>query len=141
MPATVYVMLLALSISGAPAAKHWHDNDDRETQWQHRDDDDDRDEDARAGGCLFEPNDLRVLADYYPLQRGSLPPGPRKKLYRTGHLTPGSQRSIAPLPLLVEVRMAPLPHHYRRGVIDGYAVIYDPATWMIMDVAVVFGSH
>ena len=56
-------------------------------------------------------------------------------------LPPASQRRIAPLPLLVEVRMAPLPHKYRRGVIDGYAIIYDPGTRMIMDVAVVFGSH
>lgn len=140
MPATVYLMLLTLSIGGAPAAKHWHDDGDRETHWQHPDDADDRDVDVGAERCLFEPNDLRVLTSYYT-QRRSVPPGSPTKLYRKAHLAPASQRLIEPLPLLVEVRMAPLPRRYRRGVIDGYAIIYEPATQTIMDVALVSESH
>jgi hypothetical protein len=124
----------------APAvpARHWHDVDDSGRYWQLRGEDDDLDAAARAEGCLFEPNDLRVLTHHYAQRARSLPPGLEKKLYRTGQLPPGWEKKMKPLPLGAEMRLTPLPRNYRRGYIDGYALVYDPATTMIVDVAVVF---
>jgi hypothetical protein len=142
MPSTICVTLLALLMSGTPATKHWHDDDDHGKKHEkHRHDDDDRDFDHRADGCLFAPRDVRVITDYYAPRYRSLPPGLQKKLYRTGHLPPGWERKIEPFPVVVERQLVPLPRGYRRGVIDGYAVVYDPGTRVIVDVAVVVRSH
>jgi hypothetical protein len=46
----------------------------------------------------------------------TLPRGLQKKLARTGQLPPG----------------------YRRGVVDGHAVIFDDRTHVLLDVAVLF---
>ena len=64
-----------------------------------------------------------------------------KKLYRTGHLPPGWERKMEPLPLVVERQLVPLPGGYRRGVIDGYAVVYSPRTRVIIDVTALFGPR
>jgi hypothetical protein len=138
MLAIAPLMLLTLLAAGDPAVRHWHDVDENGTYWQLRDDEDDQDAAARGEGCLFEPNDLRVLTHHYGRRARALPPGLEKKLYRTGQLPPGWERKIKPLPLGTEMRLAPLPHDYRRGYIDGYAIVYDPATQMIVDIAVVF---
>jgi hypothetical protein len=141
MKPTVYAMLLALFMGAAPPDKHWHeDNDHWNKHWQHRDDDD-RDFDHRAGGCWFEPRDTRILTEYYAPRYRSLPPGLEKKLYRTGHLPPGWERKIEPIPVVVERQLVPLPPGYRRGVVDGYAVVYDPGTRVILDVTVLFGGR
>jgi hypothetical protein len=44
---------------------------------------------------------------------------------------------MEPLPVAVERQCAPLPREYRRGVIDGRAVIYTPGG-RIIDIAVLF---
>jgi hypothetical protein len=142
MPFTVHVMVAALMMGAPSQGKHWHED---RGHWnkhvQHRDADDDRDFDHRRGGCLFEPGDVRVITEYYAPRYRSLPPGLQKKLYRTGHLPPGWERRIEPLPVVVERQLAPLPRGYRRGVVDGYAVVYDPGTRIIVDLALLFGSR
>lgn len=82
-------------------------------------------------------HDIDVVRRYYAPRYRSLPPGLRKKYARTGQLPPGWQKKMEPLPVAVERECAPLPAGYRRGVIDGHAVIYT-SRGTIIDVAVLF---
>jgi hypothetical protein len=129
----------------APAwAKHWHEDGDhwKEHSKKHEArDDDDREFDHGAERCYFELRDLRVMSEYYAPRYRSLPPGLAKKLYRTGHLPPGWERKMEPLPVVVERQLVPLPGGYQRGVIDGYAVVYSPRTRVIIDVVALFGPR
>jgi len=83
----------------------------------------------------FTPGRVQVIREYYGPQSRSLPPGLQKKLYRTGQLPPGWQKKVRPFPIVVERRLGPLPSYYRRGVMDNYAVVYDPRRNVIIDVA------
>jgi hypothetical protein len=143
MRSAIPVVLFAVLMGAAPAAKpqHWHDDNGHWNKHRQHHDDDDRDFDHRAGGCLFEPHDVRVINEYYAPRYRSLPPGLQKKLYRTGHLPPGWEKKVEPFPVAVERQLAPLPRGYRRGVVDGYAVVYDPGTRVIVDVTVLFGAR
>jgi len=67
-----------------------------------------------------------------------LPPG-LAKYDRTGQLPPGWQQKLRPFPVAVEQQLVVLPPEYRRGIIYGYAVVYNPRTQIIVDVAAVFG--
>src|SRR5262245_60814576 len=83
---------------------------------------------------VFSPRDLHVIREYYAPQYRSLPPGLQKKYARTGQLPPGWQKKLQPFPYVVERELVVLPAGYRRGVIDGHAVIYDTRTHAIVDV-------
>jgi len=85
---------------------------------------------------FFAPGDVRILREYYGPHAG-LPPGLQKKLYRTGRLPPGWERKLRPFPVVVERRLAGFPPYYRGGYVDGYAVVYDPRSRIIIDVAFV----
>jgi hypothetical protein len=79
--------------------------------------------------------DIVVVQQYY---RGrSLPPGLQKKLARGGSLPPGWQKKLQPVPVVLEQRLAPLPRGYRRAMIDGAFVVYEPGG-MIIDVVASF---
>ena len=82
----------------------------------------------------FSRGDQRLIREYYAPRYRTLPPGLQKKYSRTGQLPPGWQRKLQPLPVVVERRLAPIPRYYRRGVIDGRAVVYDPRRQEIIDV-------
>jgi hypothetical protein len=86
----------------------------------------------------FVPSEVRVIREYYGPRYRSLPPGLQKKYRRTGQLPPGWQKRMEPFPLVVERQLAVLPAGYQRGVIDGHAVIYNPRTQVIFDIAVLF---
>lgn len=86
----------------------------------------------------FSTGDVRVIREYYEPRYRSLPPGLQKKLSRGGSLPPGWRKKIEPMPVVVERELVALPTGYRRGVIDGHAVIYNPRTQVIIDVAVLF---
>jgi hypothetical protein len=132
----LYGALLALPVS----AKHWHDDDShRQKHIDH--DDDDRDSDHRAANCYFEPRDVRVISGYYAPRYRSLPPGLQKKLARDGRLPPGWEKRMEPLPVVVERQLVPVPTGYSRGFIDGYAVVYNPRTQIVVDFTAVFGAH
>jgi hypothetical protein len=45
---------------------------------------------------------------------------------------------MEPFPVGLERNLGGLPRGYRRGVIDGHAVIYSPSSHVIFDVAVLF---
>src|SRR5439155_6537377 len=44
-----------------------------------------------------------------------------------------TKSSLEPIPVVVERQLVVLPRGYRRGVIDGYAVVYNPRTQVIVD--------
>lgn len=83
----------------------------------------------------LRPNDVQIIRNYYARAPRRLPPGLQKKLARTGELPPGWQRKLRAFPIVVERRLTPLPPGYRRGFIDGYAVVYQPRTGVIVDLA------
>ena len=87
---------------------------------------------------VFSTEDVRVIREYYAPRYRSLPPGLQKKYARTGQLPPGWQKKMQPLDPVVERRLVALPAGYRRGIVDGRAVIYDERTHVMIDMAVVF---
>jgi hypothetical protein len=87
---------------------------------------------------VFVPHDVRIIREYYGTRFEGLPPGLEKKYRRTGQLPPGWQKKMEPFPVAVERQIEVLPPGYSRGVIDGHAVIYNPRTHVIFDVAVLF---
>jgi hypothetical protein len=99
---------------------------------------DDRQAFSGSVHVVFSTGDVRVLRQYYEPRYRRLPPGLQKKYYRTGQLPPGWQRRIQPFPVLVERQLIVLPPDYRRGVIDGNAVIYAPRTGVFVDATVLF---
>jgi Ni/Co efflux regulator RcnB len=134
-------MILAFALCGTPALasnKHWHEDKDHWQKHEKHDRDDDRDFDHRAHGCYFIPGDVRIIHEYYAPRYRSLPPGLQKKYERTGQLPPGWQKKLQPFPVELERRLIVLPPEYRRGMLDGYAVVYEPRRQVIIDVVAVF---
>jgi hypothetical protein len=86
----------------------------------------------------FAPYEVRVIREYYAPRYRRLPPGLQKKLLRTGQLPPGWQKRFEPFPLVVERQLIVLPPGYRRGVLDGHGVVFDPRTQLFVDVAPIF---
>jgi len=99
-----------------------------------------RDDDRRGVEVhvSFSTQDVRVMKEYYGPRFRNLPPGLQKKFKRNGQLPPGWQKKMEPFPVLLERDLAVLPQGYRRGVIDGHAVLYNPKTQVIVDVVVLF---
>jgi hypothetical protein len=85
----------------------------------------------------FRPEDRFLLSWYYPVQ--SLPPGLKKKYARTGTLAPGWQQRVQPLPATVMARLPPVPPNCETGYADGYAVVYDRTTRVILDTVDLIG--
>jgi hypothetical protein len=136
MKSIIPVLFFGVLLSSSAQAKHWHDDDKYWDQHERHGDDD-----HRAANCYFQPHDVRVISDYYAPQYRKLPPGLRKKYNRIRQLPPGWQKRFRPLPPQVERQLAPLPSGYQRGVVDGYAVIYDPRTQVTIDITAVFGGR
>jgi hypothetical protein len=90
-----------------------------------------------AVSASWSTHDIEIVRRYYAPKRRNLPPGLEKKYARTGQLPPGWQKKMEPLPASVERECAPLQAGYRRGVIEGHAVIYN-SHGTIIDVAVLF---
>jgi hypothetical protein len=85
----------------------------------------------------FVDREVRIIREYYRPHYRALPRGLRHKYYRSGYLPRGWARRIRPVPVYVERELVVLPHGYRRGIIDGHAVVYDRRGFII-DVAVLF---
>jgi hypothetical protein len=98
---------------------------------------------SRSGGQVdvhvtFGRGEVVLLRDHYAPRYRNLPPGLQKKLARGGELPPGWQKRFEPFPVAVERRLPVLPAGYRRGIIDGHAVIFSSRTNLIVDIAVLF---
>jgi len=87
---------------------------------------------------VFGTHDAQIIREYYAPRYRNLPPGLQKKLARTGQLPPGWQKRFEPFPVAIERQLVALPAGYRRGVVDGNAVIFDDRRHVILDVAVLF---
>lgn len=86
----------------------------------------------------FGASDVQIIRAHYAPRYRKLPKGLQKKYARTGQLPPGWQKKMEPMPVVIERELVVLPAGYKRGVIDGHAVIYNPRTSVIVDVAVLF---
>jgi hypothetical protein len=86
----------------------------------------------------FSQREILVIREYYAPRYRALPPGLQKKVHRTGQLPPGWQKKFEPFPIEVERNLIDLPRGYRRGIIDGHAVVVDSIKQRIVDVAVLF---
>ena len=87
---------------------------------------------------VFGRQEAQIIRQHYAPQYRNLPPGLQKRLVRTGQLPPGWQKRFEPFPVAIERQLVALPAGYRRGVVDGHAVIFDDRTRVILDVAVLF---
>jgi hypothetical protein len=87
---------------------------------------------------VFGPQEAQIIRQHYAPQYRNLPRGLQKKLVRTAQLPPGWQKRFEPFPVAIERQLVALPSGYRRGVVDGHAVIFDDRTRVILDVAVLF---
>jgi hypothetical protein len=87
----------------------------------------------------FRDQDYRYLRQYYDGPR-DLPPGLRKKYYRTGMLPPGWRQRWRPMPVVVVQQLPPVPEYCERGYIDGYAVVVDRRTRVIVDAIDMVGA-
>ena len=132
------LVLFTASLAFAPkAALSWDRDDDHgRPHWKDRGDDD-RDRHRRYGDSCFREDHLRIIHDYY--RPRNLPPGLEKKFYRTGHLPPGWERRIHPFPYEIERRLPPVCAGCARGYMDGYAIVYQPRTRLIIDFHAVVG--
>ena len=95
-------------------------------------DDDDHDQGERPELHSFRREDYRAVQRYYDGPR-DLPPGLRKKYYRTGTLPPGWEKKVRPFPPELVRTLPPLPPHCARGYVEGVAIVYDRKTRIILD--------
>ena len=79
----------------------------------------------------FRAEDRVLLSRYYPTS--TLPPGLKKKYVRTGTIPPGWEKRLQPLPVAVVEHLPPPPPNCERAYVDGYAVLYNRTTRVILD--------
>jgi len=142
MKTAISLITLGMLVSGSVSAKHWHEDEKHWKEHAKHEDEDDRGFDHRnhaARNCYFQPHDARIVTQYYAPRYRQLPPGLQKKLYRNGHLPPGWEKRMEPMPVVVERQLVPVPAGHRRGYIDGFAVVYSPSTQVVVDIVAVFG--
>ena len=95
---------------------------------------------ANIVNVRFDPNDVHTIHQYYGAHPVNLPPGLQKKLARGKPLPPGWQKKLQPFPANIDAGMGPICGYCGRGVIDGYGIIYDKKTAIIMDVVSLVGN-
>jgi hypothetical protein len=86
---------------------------------------------------FFRPHDVVVIRDYYRPYYRPVPRGYDRVYYRGGYMPVGWERRIRPVPVYLEPELVVVPQGYRRGIIDGRAVVYNNRGF-ILDVAVLF---
>jgi hypothetical protein len=134
----MFVIIAGGIAFSTPSAKAGdHDDDHGRKHWKD-DDEKDRGRHRRYGDACFHEEHLRAIREYY--HERELPPGLAKKYYRTGRLPPGWAKRIQPFPQVVERRLPPVAPGYARGYVDGFAVVYQPRTGVVVDFHAVFGN-
>ena len=136
------VTLCGLLLSWPVWGKHWHeDQDDWNWHVQHQDQNDHADH-RKDKGCYFEPHDVRLISEYDPPRlRLNIPPGLEKKIHRNGNLPPGWETRLELLSVTVERLLVPIPAEFRRGILDGVAVVYSPQSGLIIDATPLIGRR
>lgn len=136
MKSLLSLMIAGALLSGTVLAGHAEAGDRRkgsrnrrvEVRYENRYDRHDR---------YFRDRDVVVIRDYYRPHYRPLPRGLQHRYYRTGYLPPGWAKRMRPVPVYVERELVVVPRGYRRGLIDGHAVVYNDRGF-ILDVAVLF---
>lgn len=95
---------------------------------------------AAAPGARFASGEVQMIREYYTAHPVSLPPGLQKKPAPGKALPPGWQKKLTAFPGSLEGRLAPVCATCGRGVIDGYAVIYDKQTRIVLDIVQLVGD-
>jgi len=85
----------------------------------------------------FRTRDVVVIRDYYRPYYRPLPRNVRYRYDRGRYLPPGWAKRVRPVPVYLERELVAVPRGYRRGLIDGRAVVFDNRGF-ILDVAVLF---
>ena len=129
----ILLLLVAIELVGTiPQTAYAWDRDDHDNQhWKRDRDYDDREHHRRYGEACFRDEHLRLIRDYYHPR--ALPPGLERKFYATGQLPPGWERKVRPFPVEVERRLPPLCSGCARGYMNGYAIVFQPRTHIIID--------
>ena len=137
-----FSLVMAVLLLGTPAlradALAGQEKQHKASKGAHARDDKDRGGAVVAIDVLFSTRDVQVIRAHYAPRRHELPRGLQKKISRGGQLPPGWQKKLEPFPPALERQLVALPSGYRRGVIDGHAVIYLPGTQVVVDLAVLF---
>jgi hypothetical protein len=92
----------------------------------------DDDQGQEQNSHYFRREDYVAVQRYYSGPR-DLPPGLRKKYYRTGKLPPGWQQKVQPFPPELVRVLPPPPPNCERGYLDGVAIMFDRRTRIIID--------
>jgi Ni/Co efflux regulator RcnB len=136
----ICVMLAGVILGGATFAAPSAEADDRRrSKRERRYDDDrhdryDRHDRGRGRDRYFSDREIVLVREYHrPHYRGR----GHYKYHRSGYLPRGWHKRIRPYPVYVEREVVVLPRGYRRGIIDGHAVVYN-TRGLIIDVAVLF---
>jgi hypothetical protein len=135
MKRTIYLVIAGLLVSSTLYAGPSRNDHDKGKKAKYEPANDSR---SVSVHVVFLPREVRIIREYYGPRYRNLPPGLQKKYRRTGQLPPGWQKKMQPFPVAVERQMTVLPAGYSRGVIDGHAIIYNPRTQVIVDMAVLF---
>lgn len=93
-----------------------------------------------AADSRFGQSDIRAIQQYYGANPAGLPPGLQKKLARGKPLPPGWQKKLGAFPAALDTRLGPACGYCGRGVIDGYGVLYDTRTAIVLDVVRLAGN-
>jgi len=129
MKPLICVMLAGVLLGGATIGAGAAEAKGRK-HWKHRHHDDC--DHAR----YVSDREVYLVREYYrPHHRYE----PRRvyEYYPSGYLPRGWHRRMRPYPVYIERDLVVLPRGYRRGLIDGHAVVYN-SRGMVIDVAVLF---
>lgn len=151
MRALTFVMLVGVLLGGATIGaseasadgrkdrgyRHARDDDRDDRRYGRGDWDDDDDRHGRRDRRYFSGRDVRIIRGYYGPRVRYAHPRACRHYHRARHLPHGWHRRVRPIPVYVERELIVLPHGYRRGIIDGHAVVYN-SRGLIIDVAVLF---
>ena len=136
MKPLMWVMLAGVLLGGATIGAGVAEADGRK-HWKHRHHDGcDHDGYRSRDGRYFSDHEVVLVREYYQPRYRHERRGPYR-YSRSGYLPRGWHRRMRPYPVYVEREVMVLPRGYRRGIIDGHAVIYN-SRGMIIDVAVLF---
>ena len=138
MKPLICAMLAAVLLGGATVGVGVAEADGRK-HWKHRHHGDrDYDDHRYRGrrGRYFSDREVYLVREYYR-PRYRYEPRSRHGYYRSGYLPRGWHGRVRPYPVYVERELVVLPRGYRRGIIDGHAVVYNRGG-LIIDLAVLF---
>jgi hypothetical protein len=98
----------------------------RPPQWGHRP--------SKRPSYSFRPNDRSYLHRYYLSRLGAINRANRPRFIIGGFFPYGYIPYLSPLPPDVYGYLPPPPPGYSMGYYDGYVVVYDPATYFMVNV-------